>query len=71
MTVNEIGLVDLLGDVWNRYTALETAFGHPDEAEDFKRSLHALQRLIMARSARRSMPEEFNSNLRMEESLGY
>lgn len=57
LTPEELKLAEDLGDIWNRFIALPS-FAEAD-SHDFCFHIHALQNLIMARSAVRAHPEYF------------
>lgn len=48
---------DCLVDIWNKFINLEQT--HPDDIEDFRRSIHNLQKVIGMRELRRLMPEKY------------
>jgi hypothetical protein len=57
MTEKEIDLLKMTGELQNKFLELEP--GHPTEADDWSNAIHRLQRIIMARMARRAYPDIF------------
>jgi len=53
MTEQERALVMMLAEAWNEFTALPIE--HDDDNAEFRHGIHALQRMILARSARREI----------------
>ena len=52
-TNDELEIVDMLGDVYNKFLKLRGMFSY--DAEEFATAIHVAQRHVMARSARRHM----------------
>lgn len=48
MTPQEELVVNLLADSWNEFVKLEQL--HPDDINDFRTLIHALQRIVLSRS---------------------
>lgn len=61
LTDQEIKIVTALGAVWNDYLELNEG---PADKEEFMNNLHALQRQVMARLARRVHPNLFQNRWR-------
>lgn len=57
MTGQELELVKLLGECYNKFVALPRH--HPSECREFEAKIHDLQRQVMARVAERGHPEIF------------
>ena len=55
LSQQERSVLSRLASAWNMFTKLETL--HPDETEEFRRSIHAAQHIVMARPVQR----EYNS----------
>ena len=53
MTEEEIGTLELLAQAWNAF--LELPEVHQDDRNDFRKSIHDAQRLVMARSGHRAL----------------
>lgn len=53
MTDQEKVVLDKTGEVWNEY--LKLPFHHPDDNNDFRFHLHALQNMILGRPAYREL----------------
>ncbi len=63
MTGSEQKLLELTALLWNKFCALPMdpdAGAHPSDTDEFMACLHNLQRIVMARDARRNNPELFN-----------
>jgi len=52
MTKEETQILNLLGEVWNKFNALPVE--HICDREEFVTQLHILQRQVMSRPVRRS-----------------
>lgn len=57
----ELQICNELGEIWNHFIRLTSA--HPDDAIDFKFHIHALQNIVMARSAQRAHRDAFNTTV--------
>lgn len=57
LTDDELALLGRLADVWNGFLALPSR--QSDETGAFWTGIHDLQRIVMARLARRTHPEFF------------
>ncbi len=57
LTESEIALLNLLGDCWNKFSALPDH--HPADAGEFVAGIHALQNMVMGRLAVRVHPDLF------------
>jgi hypothetical protein len=57
LTVKELHVVELLGDVYNEFMMLPEI--HPDDINEFGNGLHVLQNIVMSRSAVRCHPDVF------------
>jgi len=53
MTEQERALVMALAKIWDGFFALPNE--HDDDTEEFRRGIHAVQRMILARSGRREI----------------
>jgi hypothetical protein len=49
-------VLDLSGDLWNRF--LQLPVQHPDDQNEFRHHLHALQNIILARPAHRGLKNQ-------------
>lgn len=58
MTESEIIILDKLSEAWNEFLKLEIY--HPDDTDELRFHIHAIQTLIMARKAVRDCPNIFN-----------
>ena len=56
MTPKEQKVLNSLVDAWNSFLELPTE--HPDDLNDFRYGIHALQRQIMCRPIRREMNDD-------------
>lgn len=56
LSVAEMAVMNGLVEAWNAWVKLEPL--HPDETTEFRRAIHAAQRITMARPVQR----QFNSN---------
>ena len=54
MTDQEIKVLDVSADLWNEFLKLPSM--HPDDQNEFRLNLHALQNIIYAREGLRSVP---------------
>lgn len=61
LTDDEIALVNDLGECCNKFYNLEKA--HPSDKDNFVFHIHALQNIVMCRSAQRLYPKEFPNTL--------
>ncbi len=60
LTVQEIVVLQQTAKLYNEYCSLTKEQGegyHPEDHADVLRHLHAIQRIVMARLARRTDPE--------------
>ncbi len=57
MKQEELELIKLTSELWNKYVKLPTQ--HPCDQEEFCHALHICQHLIMIRDMRREMPQLF------------
>ncbi len=59
MDKNEQKVLDSLVDAWNSFVELPVM--HPDDHDEFRHSLHNLQRIIGIRKLRRESHEWYNA----------
>ena len=55
LTVEEMSVLEKLGQAWNEFYALSTE--HPSDPGEFTTAIHAAQNIVMARSAAREHPD--------------
>ena len=55
-TDQERSALNSLADAWNKFTLLPHESSHPDDTDEFKTAIHAAQRVILSRIARRTNP---------------
>ena len=56
ITEAELVVLNALTEAWNEFVVLPVASAHPDDAEEFKLAIHAAQRIVLTRVARRCNP---------------
>lgn len=55
LTENEKDLIEKLGECWNDFLRLDTL--HPDDNNEFRFNIHALQNIILSRSGYREIKQ--------------
>ncbi len=56
LTVDELDVIDLLGNAQDRFALLPIC--HEDDDDEFRRAINAAQNIIMARAAVRTCPDD-------------
>lgn len=59
LNVREEELLESTSIIWNRF--LELPMMHPDESGEFRFHIHALQNIILSRTAKKLWPYRFNN----------
>ena len=67
MNEDEKEIVFLLNEVYAKYSALQVQ--HHSDMDEFVNALHILQHLVMIRGVRRSYPDIFPLNLKVEAEM--
>lgn len=61
VTEQEKKILDMTGEVWNAFLTLPVE--HPSDRDEFMRNIHALQNIILSRSAYRVLKQSLNEQL--------
>lgn len=59
LTDQEVKVVELTAETWNQF--LKLPIEHPDDQNDFRYHIHALQNILLGRSGARLMKEMKNN----------